>query len=217
MLEPLYTAAEMRAAEERYPGYPADGAGADGAGRCGRRPRGAAALPQCAPGRGRLRRRCERRRRADRSEDSAGRGSRRRRDDCRRAGRRDRRCALRHRLPRRAACRRGGDDPADQCRSGTGRLRRRAFRCRRVDRRGSGRGGPGDGHRDVPRSQGRARGLTWTLSHRRGGRRRHRARALRDGLEAASRPTSSRSCRANGPRTTSTAPARCSSSGVLRA
>ena len=42
----------------------------------------------------------------------------------------------------------------------------------------AGERSPGDGHRDVPRSQGRARGLAWTLPHRRGRRRRHRARAL---------------------------------------
>ncbi len=113
--EALYTAAEMRAAEERYAGT-VDGA--DGA--C--RKRGRACRPGAVSARaaldGRVRRRSERRRRAHRGRRAgAGRQGRTRRR--RKGGRvgprrpgRDRRRALRHRLRGRAASRRRGADRA---------------------------------------------------------------------------------------------------------
>ena len=80
MLEPLYTAAEMRAAEERYPGYPdtmpelMERAGRAVASEAMR------AFPDARALRGRLRRRRERRRRADRGARAARGRARRGRD-----------------------------------------------------------------------------------------------------------------------------------------
>ena len=59
--EPLYTAAEMRLAEEAYPGFPATASRVDGEGGDGRRPRGDEEVPERTALRGRLRGRLERR------------------------------------------------------------------------------------------------------------------------------------------------------------
>ena len=205
----------MRAAEERYPGYP------ETAPELMERAGAAVAreVLQLVPGRAPRRRRLwgwrKRRRRADRSEDPAGRGPRCGRDDSGRAGRRHRRCAVRHRVQRRAAGGSGGDDPADQRGNGARRLRGYALRCRRVHRRGHGRGRP----RHVTVT---FHGLKAGLAVAPGRFHTGEAVIADIGLEPAVTDLklvtrdSCRSCRASGPRTTSTPPARYSSSAARR-
>ena len=151
MHEPLYTAAEMRAAEERYPGYPETaGELMERAGRGGR-DRGAPLLPRRPPVRRRVRRRGERRRRPHRGADPPRGGTGRRRDGRPVGGRGRDRCAVRDGVPRRAPARGGGRDRANRRERSSGRRGRPAVRRRRLDRRGRRRGRRGRRDRHVPR------------------------------------------------------------------
>ena len=219
--EPLYTAAEMRAAEERYPGLPGHGPRADGAGRAGRRrPRRSRTSPDarritvvCGGGTngGDGRVAAELLAQAGREVPSWTRRRRR----ARRA-RRDRRRALRHRLPRRAAPRGRAADRADQRRRRAGRRGRPALRRRRLDRRGR------RARRSTrpARSPSTARRSGLAVAPGRfhagaGRRRRHRAGAGRDACTRSStRDDPRRSCRAARRATTSTPQAPCSSSAA---
>ena len=163
MLEPLYTAAEMRAAEEALSGRP--DRRADGTSRArGRRARArglrrrAAFTVVCGGGSnggdGRV---------AARALEEAGREvlvvDAKPEDEEKDLGEPDvvDRRALRHRVRGRAAAGRRAADRGDQRARRAGRRGRRALRRGRVDRRGRRRGGRGDVHGHVPRREGRAR------------------------------------------------------------
>ena len=157
-LEPLYTAAEMRAAEERYPRLPGQRARADGARRRRGRLRGRS---RASPTRGRFAVVC-----GGGSNGGDGRVAAR---VCARQGatRRDRRvegadvvvdALFGTGFHGDAAARGGGADRAHQRGRRAGRLGGRPVRRRRLDGRGRRRGGAGDADRHL--RTGRSSGST---------------------------------------------------------
>ena len=138
LLEPLYTAAEMRAVEELYPGYPetaqelqerAGEAVAREAMRAFPRARRFAVVCGAGSNGGR---------RQGRGARAVGERPRGGRDDGAGGLRRRRRRAVRHWLPRRASTRGGGADRADERERGADRRGRSSLRRRRLDRRVAG-------------------------------------------------------------------------------
>ncbi len=216
--EPLYTAAEMRAAEERYPGYPdtipelMERAGAAVAREA------MLAYPAATQLRVRVRRRLERRRRARRRARAARGGARRGRDRRGLDGlRRRRRRALRNGVP---AARRARRPPRSS--SGSTRPARRSSRSTSP---------PAS---TPPRARSQARSSTPTSRSRSTPRRSgspsrpgrfHAGRvvvadiglgARRRRPRASSAPALLEPCRARGAATRSTRPAPCSSSAGSR-
>ena len=171
----------MRAAEERYPGFPEtaaelmERAGAAVADEVLR------VVPRGAAHRRRVRRRRERRRRADRRADAPRGRARRGRD--RRARRAPTSWSTRSSAPGSTA-RRGPRRPPLIERINAarqpGRRGRPALRRRRLDRRGRGRRRRRRPHRHLPRPQGRARRRARAVPRRRGRRRGHRSRRRAD-------------------------------------
>ena len=204
--EALFTAAEMRAAEEAYPGFPGDGARADGAGGGGCRPRGDARIPARAPLRGRLRWRLERRRRPDcRARPARGGPARR----SRRTPSKDATSSSTRSSARASTARRGPTRPQlieriNAC-GHPDRLRRPALGRRCVDGRGRGRRRERHAHRHVPREQGRAPRRAGSVPRRRDRDRRHRARARADRSRVGRPLPCFDACR-YGPRTTRSSP-----------
>ena len=217
VLEPLYTAAEMRAAEERYPGVSGHRGRADG--ERGRRggARGDALVPACPQLRRGLRRRRQRRRRAHRGARHARGGSRGGRDRRARGPRCRRRRAVRDGVPRCAASGGGGADRADQRVRSARDRRRPALGRRRLHGRGRRRG------RHAPRSRSPSTGARSAWSSRPGGftpvassSRTSGSRPSRRQRDA--RPTRSCApCRSARRTTRSTPRAPCSSSAGRRA
>ena len=105
---------------------------------------------------------------------------------------------------------------ADQRVAGCGRLGRPAFGRRRIDGRDRGRGGGRRPHGDLPRLEGRARRRAGSVQRR--ARRRRRASGSSDAPTeiVVRRPRSSTRCRAGASETRSTAPGRSSSWGASR-